>query len=167
MYIMVDIETLGTNYGDVMICAYTCKFDLEKRDVGFVNTFYFDIVQSLEKGFKIDGNTLMWWLNEDTALLKDILEKGKLTQLEIEINRLFYEIEGCDKIWCKGASFDFPILKAYFDKFEMRTPWAHYQERCLRHAFDFIEQDYVGKKHTKDDVVNQITNLFKSNNLIK
>lgn len=163
---MIDIETLGARYGDVMLCAYTCKFDLQKRDIDVVKSFYFDINASLEKGFKIEGDTLMWWLKEDPALLKDIIEYGTSStnhyNIEMEIERLFYEIDNCETIWCKGASFDFPILKAYFDRFDMQTPWNFKQERCLRHAFDFIEQDYVGKKHTKDDVVNQITNLFKS-----
>lgn len=161
MNIMIDIETLGTRYGDVMLCAYTCMFNPEKRDVGNVKTFYFDISQSLARGFKIEGDTLMWWLKEDSELLYEILQKGNFNQLEMEVERLFYEINGCDKVWCKGASFDFPILKAYFDSFRMKCPWEYHQERCLRHAFDFIEQDYVGKKHSKDDVANQITNLFK------
>ena len=64
--IMVDLETLGTAPGSVILSIGAVRFDVEK---GLLDEFYvnIDVESSQRLGLTIDGDTVMWWLKQSDA----------------------------------------------------------------------------------------------------
>jgi hypothetical protein len=58
--VMVDIETLGTEPGCVVLSIGAVAFD---KEMGFVEDFYevINTVDSFSEGLTYDNDTLAWW----------------------------------------------------------------------------------------------------------
>jgi hypothetical protein len=65
--IMLDLETLGTKPGGIILSIGAAQFDLKKGLIDADNTFYenIQISDSVEKGFTITGETIEWWFKQD------------------------------------------------------------------------------------------------------
>ena len=66
-HVMIDLETLGTKADSVIISIGAVKFDLDSEqmdDNGFYASVSID--SNLERGRKIDEDTLLWWLQQST-----------------------------------------------------------------------------------------------------
>lgn len=64
--IMVDLETLGTAPGSVILSIGAVRFDVEE---GLLDEFYvnIDVESSQRLGLTIDGATVMWWMKQSDA----------------------------------------------------------------------------------------------------
>lgn len=131
--VMIDLETLGTQAGCVIAQIAAVAFDEDglQDDI----SLRIDLEDAQRAGLVIEAGTVRWWLTHDTAQgarglfapegalpLRPALEllSGWLRPLEPET------------IWCKGASFDFPILAAAYHAVGLELPWKYRDERCLR-----------------------------------
>lgn len=149
MNTMLDIETLGTEPGCVIVSIGAVKFN--EDTIG--NTFHrtIDIESCTDAGLTIDGDTLQWWLKQDA--------KEELTgsdDLEEVLNAFAMFCEG--DVWANAPTFDCRILGAAYSALGMETPWEYYDERCYRTLKDIvtvpIEQN--GTKHNAlDDAISQ------------
>lgn len=133
--IMVDIETLGTKYGSVILSVgiigfqlYNSKFDLKKKQI------FLNYKKSTEYGFSIDNSTLKWWHGADRKsvfenLIKNcnsngIDPKDLPSSIESFIND--NKTNSSVRWWAHSPSFDLHLLNAYYEKFGANTPWKHY-----------------------------------------
>jgi hypothetical protein len=48
-------------------------------------------------------------------------------------------ISAADVVWAQGANFDFPILEALYDRFEVPVPWKFWVARDTRSVYHEAE----------------------------
>ncbi len=130
--IMIDLETLGTRPGCSILSIGACEFGAE--DIG--KQFYqvVNLESCTDWGLKIEPRTAMWWLEQDeearSALLKG---QSQSRPLDIALSELIAAFKWKNKkVWCNGASFDFPILEAAFDAVGLRAPWDYWNQMDYR-----------------------------------
>jgi len=66
--LMIDLETLGVDHGSVITQIGLCAFNAgDDPDSPVESTsFCVDIAMSLNLGFKVQGNTILWWCGRAT-----------------------------------------------------------------------------------------------------
>lgn len=119
--IMIDIETLGTKAGCVVLSIGACEFS----DKGIGKEFYGCISPEscTNWGLTIEPRTVMWWMNQSQDA-RDFITKGKQEELDTVLDALRAAFKWKGKnVWCNGASFDFPILTAAHDAIGRAVPW--------------------------------------------
>ena len=134
--VMIDIETLGKRAGCVIVSIGAVIFDPNSDWVGESLHTHIDVDDSHLRGFKTDIDTVFWWLGQpDEARASLRAGQDSAVSVYAALDGLCNFIAGAGDepgIWCNGASFDFPILYAYFDHFNLPLPWNFWQERDLR-----------------------------------
>ena len=149
--VMIDIETLGTSFDSVMLSCSLVKFDIDTGEISDELTVYFDLQQSIDKGFKINAGTLQWWLTQNSDVFakqfKDEMAHDSLYAIQRFINE-------DAKVWGNSASFDLGILGNYFKEYEIHQPWKFWNEMCVRTVCNInpsakMNTEFVGEKHTR------------------
>ena len=107
--VMIDIETLGTKPGCVILSIGAVRFDIKTGKIG--SKFYkkIDLNDSMNHGFSIDSNTLKWWI-EKSKEVQDEAFFGK-TKLVDAIKHLINFLNKDDILWANSPSFDLNILE--------------------------------------------------------
>lgn len=131
--IMLDIETLGTEPGCTIlqIGAYdgTTEFEIT-----------IDPVASTKHGFIIEPRTVMWWFEQSDEARLHVTKAGvNPTKALCYLANSFRWKDA--QIWCNGASFDFPILKAAFRMCNLELPWPFYNEMDFRTLKNLINKE--------------------------
>lgn len=169
--VMVDIETLGTGAGCVILSIGARFFDPQNSKVSKGVSFYerIDIFDSLLSGLTIDPKTLEWWSTQsDEAKGSISFKTGKpLKYVLTEFSRWFTQ-SGGEKFWCQGPTFDAIILGAAYEKLGMEVPWKHWNVRDTRTVYDICGFDPKAEKregvyhHALDDCDTQIDHMHKA-----
>jgi DNA polymerase III epsilon subunit-like protein len=146
MNVMIDIETLGTSPGCVVVSIGAVKFDF---NTGITSEFYasVDIDDCQLHGLEIDSETMKWWMEQPDAV-QDQLHGGET--LVGALNNLSQFIESQDKIWANSPSFDCSILEAAYEAVGQSVPWEYYNQRdyrTVKHLVTMAEVDVDGPKH--------------------
>lgn len=143
--LMLDIETLGTMETAHILSIGICSFSLEEgvRDI--------DIKQELQIGLteqsrSIDANTVRFWLRQPQQTFE------KVTKIDLELKTALeklvdiitsYRYSECKvNLWCNGANFDFLVLRNAFAQYGIPTPWAYYEENCIRAIKALVGANY-------------------------
>jgi len=168
-HIMLDLETLGTRPGSIVLTIGAVKFDRG----GVRDKFYTAICEadSSANGLSSDPSTVEWWQKQSaeareaafagTDSLRDALEAFS---------------EFCNKdaplgvaIWGNGSDFDNVLLEAAYRAVGMEPPWRFTGNRCYRtvkNLFPDVWVDPVGTAHNAlDDATYQANNLIAISNL--
>lgn len=134
--IMIDLETLGKRPGCIISSIGAVVFDPHSDWIGDTLHTHIDWADSELRGFKADVDTVKWWLKQDDAAASALVAgQDDASLVASALDGLCNFIAGAGNepdIWCNGASFDFPILAAYYDHFHWTLPWQYWQERDLR-----------------------------------
>lgn len=163
-HVMIDIETLGVSPGCIVHSLGVVTFELDSQceSINSSQEVIFSIDEQERKGLLADENTLKWWrkrkaeleaikdpTNAQTDLLKETQHALKDYRFQTGLREIYSAIEDLKKIlsgadgWilCKGASFDFPILEYFFDKFGEKNILSPYYKRlrCWR----TLEEDWI------------------------
>ncbi len=138
--IMIDIETLGTRPGCTVLSIGAVDFD--EHGVG-ERMFYEAICPDScsQWGLTIEPRTVMWWLEQNEAA-RNMLIKTKKTPLDIVLGnfKAAFNWKG-KRVWCNGASFDFPILTAAFDAVGQSAPWEYWSQTDYRTLKNIVPRD--------------------------
>ena len=139
MDIMLDLETLGTKPGCVILSIGAVVFD--PKTTATFGEFYIEIntPDSVRSGLEFSHDTLVWWNNQDQQA-KDLLERcehDQSTDLYSALNELADWIGSLEatkrhNIWANDPSFDCRILEEAFDIKSLNAPWQYYNERSCR-----------------------------------
>jgi hypothetical protein len=142
-HVMLDIETLGTEPGSVIFAIAATTFDPNKKYVEIkdfdkedVLLTAIDIEQSLEQGFKVNGNTMHFWLSqppEASEFLRGMEQCSPWAAMETLDRYLRKQSLSDLTIWANGITFDCVLLEAYYSKLELPIPWK-YKYNCWRDA---------------------------------
>ena len=139
--IMLDIETLGTTAGSVILTVGAVEFS----NLGVCRRFYvrISLEDSLKLGLKVDADTMQWWLKQNEHVRNEafgITNPHSVTKVTAALDwiREFFNKDDFAKdtekvfLWGNGASFDPVLLEVYFRKFGFNAPWEFRHIRCYR-----------------------------------
>lgn len=128
--IMLDLETLGKRPGSVIRAIGAVKFG--GGAIG--DSFYRRIdIRSAEKlGLKLDGETVLWWLQQDDAARAEMALPGEpILDVLREFSVWIGDTENSD-VWGNSTSFDNALLAEAYALAELPLPWRIANERCYR-----------------------------------
>lgn len=163
IHCMLDLETLGTTAGSIILSIGAVKFvakvDQEGEPYEELARCYFtvDLNESMALGFIADPETLKWWLLQDGAA-KDALFVDPWPVVDaLKAFRHWFLAEGhpVEEVWSNGATMDLVVLGAYYNALGVRCPWSYKMERCHRTMRELFGRDReppkVGTAHNALD----------------
>ena len=178
MDIMLDLETLGTTPGCLILSIGAVAFDPHGDSLGdkfyvvinrksMARNYEDDFVQPL---FKAEPETEQWW-NSQTEEAKQVLRDSEdatksvpvISALDSFAN--FVSLHGSKKakIWGNGSDFDNAILATTYRKLGMPVPWQFWNNRCYRTLKSLVpkcKMERTGVHHNAlDDACSQALHL--------
>jgi|APHM01.1.fsa_nt_gi hypothetical protein len=157
--VMVDIETLGTMPGCVILSVGACYFEPGNGVVG--ERFYTEIDKQScrEAGLTVDEETEAWWESQDD----DLVPLDGDTSLSVALDDLRHFAFRADEVWANGPAFDCAILEAAYHAVDIEPPWEYHEERdvrTIRALPGAVELEFGGRKHNAlDDAVHQASEV--------
>ena len=142
---MLDIETLGTDPGAVILSIAAVEFDLETGKTG--KEFYskIQLEDSIKHGFEINPATLRWWLEQDPEVLKENITIPKGTEDLCTVKAVMSELIAHFEyvyapkvhVWGNSNRFDMGILIPYLRIITDKPIWKYSNERDVRTLVSF------------------------------
>ena len=162
-HVMIDIETLGTRPGDIILSIGAVKFDAN----GLGEEFYVTINPESSKaiGLRAQKSTLEWW-EKQSPEARTAAFKGEFS-IEVALLKLAMWMPPKDvsRVWGNGANFDNALVAAAYRTNKMDLPWDYWNDRCYRTIaamFMKTRVDRVGTgHHALDDAKTQALRLLK------
>lgn len=182
-HVMIDLETLGTVSGSVIVSIGACLFDIEKdykannlADLNDNDLFEanIDIESSIEMGFTTDEDTLKWWSQQKSEVMEEFLKNTQPLTKVLNDFKLWCENKNVKYSWSHGAAFDIAMLEFAFKKCKLETPWKFWDVRDTRTTLWFAygnelsKTDDFGDKHNAlHDTLAQVFRIQKAYKIIK
>lgn len=170
--IMVDLETLGTTPGCIILSIGAVEFD---RFTGSLGREFYSVIS---KGSCIDHNlfadtkTLAWWEQQEDAA-KTVLTAAENDSASSLVHVLAEFKSFCThgtfdaNIWGNGANFDNAILEFAYHAVGFLPGWRYNKNRCFRTLVDLAGPDVawgerIGVYHNAlDDAKTQAVHAAK------
>lgn len=160
--VMLDLETLGTAPGCVVLSIGACAFNED----GPQRSMYAVLSTPAQKklGLLEDPDTAIWWSKQSDKAKEVLLESEKRKSSPIHELVLFNQFLanlGTSKVrvWGNGADFDNPILLAVYRAVKLKHGWGPYSNRCYRTLKSFapdMKMNRAGTHHNAlDDATSQ------------
>ena len=159
-HVMVDIETLGTEPGCVILSVAAVRFNLETGVISDKFMKVVDIDSCIKLGLGVDGGTLTWWFNQSEEAREHL--KGKSNTIKSVLHSLSQFFRSEDQVWGNSARFDLGILADAYKKVGKKLPWDFWNERDVRTLVSFkpeVKNEVVfeGEPHNPiDDCIHQV-----------
>lgn len=168
-HVMLDLETLGTRPGCVVLSIGAIKFSPDEPTAAIeMKSGFYRVValqSAMAAGLKIQANTLLWWLKQNDFARKALTETAGIT-LAAMLDDFDEWFKGSTYIWGHGASFDPPVLEAAYAALKRHAPWDYRNIRDTRTIYDFkhhkIARPEGGKHHALHDAHHQAIELDRS-----
>lgn len=130
--IMLDLETLGTTPGSVIISLAAVPFDMNGTYMAEALYLKFSAMHAGAFGFRTSVQTQMWWIKQSTEARNEAFS-GVSTPLDLVESLSTYLEQSPDvKVWGNGANFDNVLVAAYYEKLDRKLPWKYTNDRCYR-----------------------------------
>jgi len=141
--IMIDIETLGTRPGCVILSIGAVEFDNERLGKELIVNI--DPESCTDAGLAIEARTVMWWLDQSDEARKALTSRPTVAlDKALALLNAAYDFKG-KNVWCNGASFDFPILEAGYHAFGAKAPWEFWNTMDFRTLKNLIDTKTLKK----------------------
>lgn len=148
---VIDLETAGTQYGDVILSIGVVMVDpslgrVQEYDELKKNSFKQNISfnASLKEGFKVKASTLTWWMDQSDTARKEAFKPCNNSPLSI-LNLLSEYLSefggGKARVWGNDPKFDMGLLEAYYDKYDLPYPWGYSRVKCYRTLRTSVDYD--------------------------
>lgn len=163
-HVMLDIETLGTRPGDVILSVGAVWFapgDGIKSSVHIA----IDPESSKAAGLRAQKSTLEWWSKQSDEARAAAF--GGHMSLESALKQFSMWLPKGDQlaVWGNGANFDNALMAAAYRAIKMEQPWPYWNDRCYRTIaamFMKTKVERVGTGHNAlDDATTQALRLLK------
>lgn len=167
---MIDIETLSLDTDAVILSIGAVAFD--RNIIGDTFERSINISSNLDHDRSIEGDTLEWWLQQDTEAT-DVLVGGKDLEPALVEFVTWYDEIGFDEVWANSPSFDCTKLEHAFDSLGLETPWTYDEKRDYRTLRNLPldvdpDVDFDGTEHNAlDDALYQATIAGRALNKIQ
>lgn len=129
---MVDLETLGTATGAIILSIGAVKFDLKRGiidDEGFYASVSID--SNLELGRHMSESTLQFWLKQDKEA-QVVFHEPKMHLQEALEQLVTWLGHTKRRPWGNGPTFDLAKLTHAYESLNWTPPWEYWNERCVR-----------------------------------
>lgn len=131
-HLMLDIETLGTKPGVVILAAALVRFSDEASC-----TINLSVPDQQALGLEIDPQTHAWWGTQDPAAWAAATSNPTPLLAALDYLAAWIAWAGPDPlIWCHGATFDCPLLEEVYRRAGKVAPWSFYAVRDTRTLYD-------------------------------
>lgn len=161
--VMVDLETLGTAPGSIILSIGAVSFG-PKKEHG--STFYekISIESCQEHGLTFDADTLSWWMIQSAQARAEAFSGALPLPVVLQSFIHFIGRDAKDvEIWGNGASFDITLLAAAYRATKLPCPWKFWNERCYRtmkSLYPEVPCERIGTHHNAlDDAMTQALHL--------
>lgn len=138
-HVMLDIETLGTRPGFVVLSAACVRFtDLAATSVAL------SVPEQQALGLEIDSGTVEWWQQQSPAALAAATQNAIPLRPALDhiAAWLTWARQGGDLfVWGHGAAFDAPLLGEVYRRAGIATPWTFRDLRDTRTLYDLSGVD--------------------------
>ena len=164
-HVMIDIETLGTRPGDVILSIGAVWF-APGESVKSSFHISIDSESSKEAGLRAQKSTLEWWGKQSPearaiAFAGEYSLESALKQFTMWLPKGKEEL----RVWGNGANFDNALVAAAYRAVKMEMPWHYWNDRCYRTIsamFMKTKVERVGTGHNAlDDATTQALRLLK------
>lgn len=184
--VMVDLETLGTDFNAPIFQIAAAGFELLTGDINDTFDESADISSLTSEDGTVNGDTLKWWLRTNPELLADLLDRGDLTPygllqefhdwLTVLGNR-YDEVY----LWGNGILFDNAIIRHKFESYGWKYPIFYRNDRDVRTVFELAQiktgetaQEMYDSIYDKElvahdamnDVMNQVALVSKCSRIL-
>lgn len=160
---MIDLETLGVTPDCAILSIGGVKFDpFTNEDTHSEISLLPDIDSQIERQRVVDPGTIEWWGSQTKEARETAFTRTGRISPEEMIKELQIWTRDCTKIWCQGPSFDFPILKNFFQMYGAQAlPWKFWDERDSRTVIALTDTPrFKAVEHTAvDDCIQQVKRL--------
>lgn len=160
--VMLDLETMGTRPGSVIVSVGAIEFDPQSARLG--RTFYqtCSIASAVDVGLAMDPQTVTWWLQQnDDARGELIKAKGDLKSVLIAFKQWLGNADV--RLWGNGSDFDNALLAEAYRIIGEPIPWKFWNNRCYRtmkSLFPNVKLEREGTHHNAlDDAIYQAKHL--------
>ncbi len=168
-HVMLDIETLGSAPGSVILSIAAVRFD----ETAIGETFYevVDPASCVAAGMTIDPATVVWWMQQSEPARAAVCKSGDHIEIVLQKFARFLNPPEADfsasfavsAVWGDGATFDNVLLSEAYRAVALPRPWSHRVDRCFRTVkalFPVDPPEFAGVKHNPvDDAKHQIQHL--------
>lgn len=135
--VMIDLETLGTTPGSVILSIGAVAFDPVTLELG---TKYYSIISTkscLAHDLWVEEATAKWWDEQSAEAQKVLFEAqdGPDIVTVLEGFTEYLNVVGDPKtirMWGNGSDFDNALLACAYTAIEKPLPWQFYNNRCYR-----------------------------------
>lgn len=136
-HVMIDLETLGTQPGSVILSIGAVLFDPAKSVSECLGAEFYCVVnrQSCEAAkLEVSQDTLDWWTKQSDEARKVLNESlgESSTAIGMALTQLAEFIPEGAKVWSNGANFDQPLLDVAYNRCGVALPWKYWNSRCYR-----------------------------------
>lgn len=138
--VMIDLETLGTAPGSVVLSIGAVTFGANGLGAQFYREI--DLESSAEAGLAQDADTIAWWLNTNKEEFMRLTRrepsehKARLRAVSESFNAWLVQlvVGQTDKlrIWGNGANFDNVLWREAANAAGVPPVWVYWQDRCYR-----------------------------------
>jgi hypothetical protein len=127
--VMIDLETLGTKPGSVILSIGAVKF----RGSTILDKFYVRIAinDSTRYGLTIEGDTVLWWFKQSEEARAEF-QKDAVSLLEALLSFSKWYGPESKMTWGNGANFDNALLQAAYRAANLPLPWKFVHDGCYR-----------------------------------
>jgi hypothetical protein len=183
--IMTDIETLGTETNSTIIQIAAIAFDIDSG----THISKFNQITDITKNvnMNVTGLTLKWWLDTDSELLHDLINRGTVSSDELLRNfhdwLLGFRYDEANELvlWGNGILFDNKMIKHQFEELGLIYPIKYYNDRDVRTIVDiagkklgvsdkelkgYFDNTDLRKHDAYDDVIRQLNLVTECYNLL-
>ena len=160
MDVMLDIETLGTRPGCVVVTLGAVKFDPYTQEMPGPGIYMrLDADEQIALGREVQEDTMLWWMKQAEDVREEALGEGDRVSLATMYHDLNKFLVGVENIWCQGPAFDIVILENLYRQMGWPTAWQFWQIRDSRTLFgvhgDPREKGKAGLHNALEDCVSQ------------
>lgn len=137
--VMLDLEAMGTgaDAAVIQIGATYFNFSGATEKTFLINV---DLSDELREGFKTNGSTILWWLEQSDAARKSILESDEILPSRNSWRKLNNFLGNADQIW-SHATFDFVIAMNHIRGFFGESSFSYRTARDIRTLVDLSGLD--------------------------
>jgi DNA polymerase III epsilon subunit-like protein len=153
--VMVDLETLGTLPGYVILSIGAVAFD---EFTVAEDGFYVPIrrIDCELHGLKTSASTLAWWEKQSPEARKVLNDPTGITLPDAlsSFNNYLQQFPDTVSIWGNGANFDNPLLACAYAAVGIKPYYAFWNERCYRtvkNQYPDVELERKGTYHNALD----------------
>ena len=156
--LMIDIETLGTAPGSVILSVGAVTFDAETGEFGEELYAPIEPQSAVDMGLTIDVSTLKWWMEQSEDARKEAFSGDQpLSKVLFDLHQFVQSVEA-SRVWAKPPSFDLVLLESAYRACAITIPWHYRTPRDCRTLFDMTgaTQPGFGTAHNAlDDAKSQ------------